>query len=201
MKPQPAYSAKPVNSCSKVQYPAIDDLRQIAETRSARRKRNTQSCQLPMDISRRSPSNEDQLERLMNRVEERIVSATWTLRRLPNRERGYLKMRGMLWPDTPAQAGDYAPADMTAMQARRAARIAPEEIDRMQPSLDLLQLLPDVSDRKLLFWAAWHQDGELQAKIPWAKVRRSMDCTLSRWTLKRRYDNGLRWLASIILAQ
>jgi hypothetical protein len=71
----------------------------------------------------------------------------------------------------------------------------------MQPALDLLQLLPDPADRKLLFWASWHQDGEVQVKLPWAKVRRSLDSGQSRWTMKRRYDNGLRWLASIILAQ
>lgn len=144
---------------------------------------------------------DDRRERLINTVETRLVEAAWTLRRLPNREQGYLRMRGMLWPDAAAGPGAYGAEAMTAMQARRSARISPEEIDQMQPALDLLQLLPDIEDRKLLFWTAWHQDGELQVKIPWAKVRRSMGTTLSRWTLKRRYENGLTWLASIILAQ
>lgn len=138
---------------------------------------------------------------LIERVEGRLVSACWTLRRMPDREKGFLHMRTMMWPDSAAEAGTYAPPDMTALQARRSVRLTPQEIDQMQPALDLLQLLPDPVDRKLLFWASWHQDGEVQVKIPWAKVRRSMDSTQSRWTMKRRYGNGLRWLASIILAQ
>ncbi len=141
------------------------------------------------------------LELLTRRVETRLVAATWTLRRMPDREKNFLHMRTMMWPDTVAEASTYAPQDMTALQARRNVRLSPQEIDQMQPALDLLQLLPDPVDRKLLFWASWHQDGEVQVKLPWAKVRRSIDSSQSRWTMKRRYQNGLRWLASIILAQ
>lgn len=141
------------------------------------------------------------VEMLTQRVETRLVEATWTLRRMPDREKNFLHMRTMMWPDTVAEAGTYAPQDITALQARRNVRLSPQEIDQMQPALDLLQLLPDPADRKLLFWASWHQDGEVQVKLPWVKVRRSMECDLSRWTMKRRYQNGLRWLASIILVQ
>lgn len=148
-----------------------------------------------------SPGRDEHLRMLVEKIETRLVEATWTLRRLPDRERGFLSVRGMIWPDAPTGAGDYGPAPMSAMRARRSARIDPREIDRMQPTLDLLLLLPDLNDRKLLFWAAWHQDGERQARLPWAKVRRSMASDQSRWTLKRRYENGLKWLASIILAQ
>ncbi len=140
------------------------------------------------------------LDALIDLVEARLVNATWTLRRLPDRDRGLLSMRTMIWPDANASAGDYAPASLTSFQARKRARIDPKDIDQMQPTLDLLPLLPDVTDRQLLFWAAWHQGGERQAKLPWAKVRRSMGVSLSRWTLKRRYENGLKWLSSIILA-
>ena len=148
------------------------------------------------------PSGREQkLDALIDLVEARLVNATWTLRRLPDRERGLLSMRTMIWADGHAAAGDYAPVSLTSLQARLRTRIDPKDIDRMQPTLDLLPLLPDVTDRQLLFWAAWHQDGERQAKLPWAKVRRSMGVDLSRWTLKRRYENGLKWLASIILAQ
>ncbi len=146
-------------------------------------------------------AHENTVGDLMDKVETRLVEATWTLRRLPDRERGFLTMRGMIWPDAPTHAGDYGARPMSAMQARRAARIDPKEIDRMQPALDLLQLLPDMGDRHLLFWAAWHQDGQRQAKLPWMKVRRCLQTDQSRWTLKRRYENGLKWLASIILAQ
>lgn len=146
-------------------------------------------------------NREQVVDQMKQRVETRLVAAAWTLRRTPDRERGFLHMRTMMWPDAAAEAGTYASQDMTALQARRSVRLSPQEIDQMQPALDLLQLLPDTVDRKLVFWACWHQDGEVQVKIPWAKVRRSLDSTQSRWTMKRRYDNGLRWLASIILAQ
>ena len=141
------------------------------------------------------------LEDLVRSLESRFVEATWTLRRLPDRERSFLSLSTMVWPDAISTAGDYAPNSMTSLQARRRARIDPKEIDRMQPTLDLLPLLPDITDRQLLFWTAWHQDGECQAKLPWAKVRRSLGLSLSRWTMKRRYENGLKWLAGMILMQ
>lgn len=146
-------------------------------------------------------AHEQALDLLVQRVEERLVAAAWTLRRMPDREKGFLHMRTMMWPDTAADAGTYAPPSMSALQARLNVRLSPQEIDQMQPALDLLQLLPDPADRKLLFWASWHQDGEVQTKLPWAKVRRSLDTAQSRWTMKRRYENGLRWLANIIVAQ
>lgn len=164
--------------------PAMEGVAHVAAT----------TCALPK-------ARDARLEAMTDHVEARLVNATWTLRRLPDRERGMLSVRTMIWPDANASAGDYAPAPLTSLQARRRARIDPRDIDAMQPALDLLPLLPDVTDRQLLFWAAWHQDGERQVKLPWAKVRRSMGVSLSRWTLKRRYENGLKWLASIILAQ
>ena len=71
----------------------------------------------------------------------------------------------------------------------------------MQPALDLLTLLPDILDRQILFWTAWHQDGEVQARVPWAKVRRSLGVSASRWTLKRRYEAGLQWLGALVALQ
>lgn len=144
---------------------------------------------------------EEQVLSVRDRVESRLVTATWTLRRLPDRERGFMCMRTMMWPDAANNSGGYAPPAMTSLQARRNARIDPKDIDQMQPTLDLLALLPDLTDRQIVFWAAWHQDGERSAKIPWAKVRRSMGCDLSRWTLKRRFEAGLDWLARLICLQ
>lgn len=138
---------------------------------------------------------------LMMKVETRLVSAAWVLRRLPDRESGFRHMRTMLWPESVAEAGTYPALDVSSFEARRRLQISAKEIDEMQPALDLLQLLPDVADRRLLFWACWHQDGEIQARLPWAKVRRSMGVSLSRWTMKRRYESSLRWLAALIVLQ
>ncbi|NVJ97094.1 MAG: hypothetical protein HWE25_03020 [Alphaproteobacteria bacterium] len=134
-------------------------------------------------------------------LEDRLVSAAWTLRRLPDREARFLKARGSWWPEMQAEAGAYANEGMTSFTARHRVRITAQEIDVMQPSLDMLLLLPDREDRQLLFWAAWHQNGERLARIPWAKVRRSLGGNLSRWTLKRRYEAGLEWLAGLVLLQ
>jgi len=140
-------------------------------------------------------------ENLAPLVESRLVGATWTLRRMPDRERGFLNMRGSLWPDMLAEPGQYPATSISSMASRRQARISPKEIDQMQPALDLLTLLPDILDRQILFWTAWHQNGEPQARIPWAKVRRSLGVNASRWTLKRRYDAGILWLAALVALQ
>lgn len=183
------------NKSQTTDRPATIAARQLAQEVPVARKSN--------ETSAKAAANKYQqdAEMLASRVEARLVAATWTLRRMPDREKNFLHMRTMMWPDAVAEAGTYAPQEMTALQARRNVRLSPQEIDQMQPALDLLQLLPDPADRKLLFWVSWHQDGEVQVKLPWAKVRRSMECGQSRWTMKRRYQNGLQWLASIILAQ
>lgn len=140
-------------------------------------------------------------EDLAPKVEARLVNAAWVLRRMPDKENGFRRMRTMLWPEAAAEPGTYTALDMSSFEAKRRMQISAVEVDNMQPALDLLQLLPDVADRRLLFWACWHQDGEVQARIPWAKVRCSMGVTLSRWTMKRRYEGALLWLAALIALQ
>lgn len=134
-------------------------------------------------------------------LEARFVAATWTLRRLPDRESAFSRMRGSLWPEMLADGGTYATAGLTSFQARMRARPTAAEIDAMQPTLDLLLLLPDVEDRRIIFYACHFQDGETGGRIPWAKVRRATGLNLSRWTFKRRFEAGLRWLVSLIFLQ
>lgn len=191
----------PKNNTNRTHRPATAAAKEFALDISRKTTGKQQTKQQHLGDGTEPSAHEQAVGQLVQRVEERLVAATWTLRRTPDRERGFLHMRTMMWPDTAAEAGTYAPPAMTALQARRNVRLSPQEIDQMQPALDLLQLLPDPADRKLVFWACWHQDGEVQVKVPWAKVRRSMDSAQSRWTMKRRYANSLRWLASIILAQ
>ncbi|NVJ69675.1 MAG: hypothetical protein HWE08_04935 [Alphaproteobacteria bacterium] len=152
-------------------------------------------------LAGRGANSPPEVEDIIPRLENWMITACWTLRRLPDREAGFLRLRGALWPETAPEAGTYAGTSVTSFQARRRVRISAEEIDRMQPTLDLLLLLPDVADRRLLFWAAWHQEGEVLARIPWAKVRRSLDLSASRWTLKRQYQGALEWLARLVLLQ
>jgi hypothetical protein len=145
---------------------------------------------------------QEELEcQLRDRVEDRLISAAWTLRRMPDKENAFLFARQSLWPETVPNKYTAMPKVMGVVRTRSRIRPTALEIDQMQPALDLLLLLPDLKDRQLLFWAAWHQAGERQVRIPWAKVRQSMAVDLSRWTLKRRYDDGLKWLAAIIALQ
>jgi len=148
-----------------------------------------------------SDSKKANRENLAALIEARLVAATWTLRRMPDRERGFLNMRGSLWPETHGEKGCYPTGDLTPFNVRRRAVMSPKEIDQMQPALDLLLLLPDIRDRQIVFWAAWHQNGEVQVRIPWTKVRRSLVSNASRWTLKRHYEGGLAWLAALIEIQ
>ncbi|UTW59962.1 hypothetical protein KFE96_06560 [Kordiimonas sp. SCSIO 12603] len=144
-------------------------------------------------------------ESIAIKLEARLITAAWTLRRMPDREQSFLKMRGALWPEMMAEPGQYPRERISSFEARRRVRISAKEIDEMQPTLDLLLLLPDLIDRQILFWAAWHQDGEKQDRLPWAKVRRALLAAngknYSRWTLKRRYEAGLLWLSALVLLQ
>lgn len=148
-----------------------------------------------------TPSSDNKQQALIPLIEKRMVNATWVLRRLPDKERGFLRMKGALWPETASDASSYPRDSMSVFEARRRVRISAQEIDHMQPSLDLLLLLPDLTDRHIVFWTAWHQDGEVQTRVPWIKVRRSMGVGLSRWTLKRRYEAALQWLSALIALQ
>ena len=138
-------------------------------------------------------------------LETRLVEATWTLRRLPDREAGFLYSRGVLWPamdipaDTEEEDTKKAKDILTGLiECRKRTGLSPKAIDRMQPMLDCLRLIPDLEDRRIVFWGCWHQDGAVQNRIPWAKVRRSLGQDMSRWTLKRRYQGGIDWLARIL---
>ncbi|WP_308908955.1 hypothetical protein [Pseudokordiimonas caeni] len=140
-------------------------------------------------------------------VEERMIDAVWTLRRMPDREAGLLYSRQILWPDMKVDRNTAVPAALGRVATAKRIPAEPRSIDLMQPVLDLLRLLPDVEDRRIIFWGAWHQDGMRQERMPWAKVRRSLTGHLggerarglSRWTLKRRYDDSLGWIACLLI--
>lgn len=128
----------------------------------------------------------------LNDVEIALVEATWTLRRLPDPERAVLYRSNTFWPDHQYEyAGSGDPDGLYRNEPSKFSRPTGAEIDAMQPALDLLQAIPDLQDRRLTFWAAWHQCGEPGGRIPWARVRRALGVSLSRWTLKRRYVEAL----------
>jgi len=148
-------------------------------------------------------TGEQSLDFAISVVETRLVRAAWTLRRMPDRETGWLANKTQ-WPDTaksPEEAYGYE--DISAFEVRLKARLSSREVDDMQPALDMLDVLPDIRDKQLLFWVAWHQEGELLERIPWTAIKRSLAewapsnsyAGLSRWTLKNYYSSGIEFLA------
>ncbi len=141
-------------------------------------------------------------------VEAFLVEATWTLRRLPDKERAWVYGSTVMWPAmAPNGFEGYGRGDITSFQQRRRTAPTPKQIDNYQPILDWLQWLPDVTDRRVLFWATWHLGGMARVcereALPWAKVRASMGVRpgargYSRWSLKRRHSSSLLFIAKIL---
>ena len=143
-----------------------------------------------------------------SQVEAFLVEATWTLRRLPDKERAWLYGSTVMWPATmPGGFEGYGRGVESSLMQRRRSSPMPKEIDRYQGVLDWLQWLPDVTDRRVIFWACWHLAGIARSKdsdaLPWGRVRASMGIQsgargYSRWALKRRHASSLLFIAKIL---
>jgi len=141
-------------------------------------------------------------------VEAHLVEAAWTMRRLPDKERAWLYGSTVMWPAFRSTASDaFGGPSMSALQQSLRTRPTPKQIDGYQPILDWLQMLPDTTDRRVIFWAAWHLNGLSRASerepLPWGKVRQSLGVTngergYSRWSLKRRHSSGLQLIAGVL---
>jgi len=133
-------------------------------------------------------------------IEMRLVRAAWTLRRMPDREKGWL-LGGNAWPEIRKERPTDYKEDVSVFEVRLKGRLTKVEVDDMEPTLDMLLLLPDVQDRQLLFWASWAQEGELLPRIPWKRVKEMMKDSryagLSRTTLWRYHQRALDWLAAV----
>ena len=137
---------------------------------------------------------------------KRGVKALWTLRRLDEPEKHWLGCKGVSMPQGARDGNiDYV-EDLTAYQVRMQSRLTTAEIDDLQPSLDLLLLLPDLDDRKLVFWVGWNFEGEVCNRIYWEKVTRSMAWNspaskypcYSHKTLKRYYRRSIDLIAQVL---
>lgn len=162
--------------------------------------------------------SETELSKVRARVQDSLVQAMWTLRRIPDPEMAWLYGADRAkWPDArkdyhgesnpPAPKGaklqptkgkelDYATQALLKQMPTAA------EIDAMQPALDMLQLLPDIGDKKLVSAVAWHFDGEAGNYIYWDAVRpwlKGRLVTAHQRTLKRHYDRALDWLAQLVI--
>lgn len=167
------------------------------------------------DFARES---ETELSRMRSRLETALCQAFWTLRRLPDRELGWIYGSDRAkWPEVrkdyhrdhnppPPKGATLQPTngrDMDyATQVLVKIRPTAAEISAMQPALDMLQLLPDNADKKLVSAVLWHWQGEPGGYIYWAEIRpwlRGRLVTAHRRTLMRHYERSLDWLAQLVL--
>ncbi len=143
------------------------------------------------------------LEHMKRQVELDMVQAAWTLRRLPDREQAIMmKASAAKWPEMQKDRQQDYSADESVFETRLRARLTSAEIDHMQPTLDVLLKLPDLADRALLFWVAWHQQGETYERLPWGRVRGTLAAAgfgkyaaAHRTTLRRNYDAAVGLIA------
>ena len=135
------------------------------------------------------------MDALLAQTESNIIEAVWTLRRLPDPDSRWLKGYKSPWPHMAEDRHTAHPIPVSPLRMSLGVRPSRREIDDCQDGLDLLLRLPDIVDRKLMYWAAYHQNGERGRRIPWHLVRRALRVTWSRWTLRRRYRNALKWIA------
>ena len=142
-----------------------------------------------------------------SQVEAFLVEATWTLRRLPDKEKAWLYGSSVMWPAHAVQGIDGYGRDLSPFMQRLKTSPAPRQIDRYQKILDWLQMLPDTTDRRVVFWACWHLNGEARTSerdpLPWGRVRNSMGVGdgqrgYSRWALKRRHAGSLVLIAAVL---
>ncbi|MBL4791324.1 MAG: hypothetical protein JKY60_20530 [Kordiimonadaceae bacterium] len=127
-------------------------------------------------------------------VEARLVLAAWTLRKSKSKNLKPADAKAA-WPEIARERGRDYPESQTPFAARLSVRSSKAAVDDEQPALDMMLLIDDIPTRHLVFWAVWHQDGEV-GPIPWEKVRGSLGVNMSRWTFKRRYDGALQEITS-----
>ncbi|WND02044.1 hypothetical protein QGN29_10845 [Temperatibacter marinus] len=134
-------------------------------------------------------------------VEAFLVEATWTLRCLPDKEQGFLRMRKTIW-DTKS-SNLYNNNNTIKKNSYNKASLDPRHIDRYIDILEWLRLLPDPLDRQLVFWGCWHLNGRARLsskeKMPWKRVAFSLrPVLLSRIQLWRRYKAALSFMRAVL---
>jgi len=129
-------------------------------------------------------------------IEERLTEATWTLARLPDRELAMVR-GGNSWPEYRLEHDKDYKEELTPLQQRLRTVPTSGEIDRMQPSLDLLQHIAEDQIRRIVFWACSSRFGEMMTKSGqpnyplWEMVAQRLNLDMSERTIRRRYRQGL----------
>ena len=123
-------------------------------------------------------------------LHEWLLEAAETERRLP---RALRRQDTSSWPDVLHEWLDYA--QPTPLGLAKATSV---QIDRYDRVLGWVLMLPDDSDRNLL-WAAAHSAAFRSRGPKWAQIARVMH--INRATAKRRYEAALLALWLVVISK
>lgn len=124
-------------------------------------------------------------------VETRLVEAMRICWRLPDRERGWLRLRAY-WPDVSAEAGDYDARGgdhRSSDVAIRPASLTRAEHAAMEEALGWLDMVK-ANDRKLIGLAITAL-ARGESRIPWRELLAPMGLKLGADGLRMRYGRAL----------
>lgn len=145
-----------------------------------------------------------EVDAVRRNIEYRLARAYLTLVRLPDSEWAWLKNSDRAcWPSYWSGYHDGDDIERTAFETLMKTSPSRQDISDMQPALDLLQLLPDPADRKLVAAVATWFLGEPTDRIYWEPVKARLEGRLavaSKWTLKRRYNSAMDTLTICVMA-
>lgn len=137
-------------------------------------------------------------------VERRIVSALWTLARLPNdRGVGFAKQHGVAYFSEYADRVEQGRAAGWMATPPRPSPPTARAIDEMHEPLEWLRML-DRDVARILSEGALSKRGDMARQVAWGRVKRNMPELggLTIRTLQRRYETALRTIvAELTLAR
>lgn len=135
-------------------------------------------------------------------VEAKLVSAAWTLRKIPDKDDGFFCVKTVVWPAYKISYNPFYKLSKSHAQGR-VGMPTPREIDLYMDILAWLEMLPDLNDRQIVFWAVWHLNGvarqSFSERMPWKKIGASLyPLSLSRVQLWRRHKAGLTLISQVL---
>jgi hypothetical protein len=136
-------------------------------------------------------------------VEERLIEAWGFLRRMPDREAGWLRPSIMsLWQQVSMTAEERAAAyqidgdDYDRDVLPRPPGLRSVEVDRMEEALNWLRHVPE-RDRRLVGFAIERLErGE--ARVPWRDLMRPMGVVRGEHGLRKRYSRAIAAIAGAL---